>query len=129
MARIPLNKFRSKWINLLTSTGVTHVYEAPENRASILILAQITNNTANDRTVNVGVSSNNDLTSPGTFYLVRNFPIPAYDSRSVISGRVVLQGNDNDTILSSEVLFAQDTTTGLGLTGLTFNLGILDIFK
>lgn len=126
MAKIPLNRFRSKWVNLSTTSGVTHIYPAPDNVASIIILAQVTNNTSSDRTISVGVSSNNNLVSPGTFYLVRNFSIPANDSRSVISGRVVLQGNDNDTVLSGEVLFAQDTTVGGGTTGLTLNLGILE---
>jgi hypothetical protein len=124
--RIPLNRFRSKFVNLNTNNGIKNIYTAPENRASIIILAQVSNTTDTDRTISVGVSSNPDLASPGSYYLVKDFIIPKKDSRTVLSGRLVMQGADNDTVLSSEVLFAQDSTTGAGVSGLTLNLGILE---
>lgn len=124
--RIPLNRFRSKFVNLNTNDGIKQVYYAPDNRASIIILAQVTNTTNDDRTVSIGVSSNPDLVSPGSFYLVKDFIIPKKDSRTVLSGRLVLQGADNDVVLTPEVLFAEDSTTGAGVSGLTLNLGILE---
>jgi hypothetical protein len=111
--KIPLNKFRSKFITLSAGGGMTHVYETPQNVATIIIAAQMSNITSFDRTVSVGVSSTGtaDNLTPGVYYLVKNFPIPANDARSVISGRIVLQGADNDQIINSEVLFAEDDTT------------------
>lgn len=124
--RIPLNRFRSKFINLNTNDGIKQIYSAPDNRASIIILAQVTNTTDGDRTVTIGVSSNPDAQSPGTYFLVKDFIIPRRDSRTILSGRLVLQGADNDTVLTPEVLIAQDSTVGAGVSGLTFNLGILE---
>jgi len=135
--KIPLNKFRSKFVTLSAGAGITQIYPTPENRATIVIAAQVTNVTTSDRTVSVGVSSTGtiDNPTPGFYYLVKDFPIPANDARSVISGRIVLQGADNDQIVNSEVLFAEDTTLTTtppeepeetSITGLILNLGLLE---
>jgi hypothetical protein len=110
--KIPLNKFRSKFVTLSAGAGITQIYSTPENRATIVIAAQVTNITTSDRTVSVGISSTGTVDNPvpGVYYLVKDFPIPANDARSVISGRIVLQGADNDQIINSEVLFAEDDT-------------------
>jgi len=126
--KLPLNKFRSKFVPLNASEGLTHIYEAPERRATIIIMAQVTNTTGFDRTVTVGVSSNKpiNLDKPIFSDLVKDFPIPANDARSILAGRLVVEGSDNDSVFSSEVLYAADTTTEQGDTGLILNLGLLE---
>lgn len=126
--KLPLNKFRSKFVPLAVSNGLTHIYAAPERRATIIVMAQVTNTTGFDRTITFGVSSNKpiELDQPIFSDLVTNFSIPANDARSVIAGRLVVEGADNDSVFSSEVLYAADTTVDQGDTGLILNLGLLE---
>jgi len=115
-ARVPLNKFRSKYYNITTTLSA--VYTAPVERAGILINAHVANPTPNDINVTMCVSGTFTSTE---FPLVSNFPIPAFDARSLVTGRVVLQGVDGASITSPDVLLvgAQDN-------GLVLSLGLLE---
>ena len=127
-AKIPLNKFKSKFIALSAVSYFTRLYTAPESRATIVVFAQVANTTPFDRTISVAISSTS--WNPSVYFLVKDFPIPANDARSVISGRAVLQGADNDEILTPEILIAQDTTvistTAIPTSGLNISLGLLE---
>lgn len=100
--KIPLNKFRR--VNLSIPDTLTTCYEAPAERASIVIQAQISNISLEDHTVSVFVSSGTDNT---LFPIVSALEIPARDSRSCLTGRLVLQGIDGATILSPDSLVIQ----------------------
>lgn len=108
-AKIPLNKFRSIYTEVpLVST---YIYQTPNNRASIIINAQATNTTDKDINVTMWVGR------AGRFYpLVYNMPIPSYDARSLITGRVVLQGVDNLDVLNPDSLFIQASLSGINLS-------------
>lgn len=128
-AKIPLNKFKSKFIALSATNYFTRLYTAPDSRATIIVFAQVANTTAVDRTISVAISSTS-WDFPSVYFLVKDFPIPANDARSVIAGRAVLQGADNDEILTPEILIAQDTTvissTAIPTSGLNISLGLLE---
>jgi hypothetical protein len=118
-AKIPLNKFRS--IYMVVPLLSTYIYEAPSNRASIIINAQATNFTDKEASISLWVRREGKF-----FPIVYNLPIPAYDSRSLISGRVVLQGPDNETIFGSDSIFVQQTSS-TGLTAISLSLGWLEV--
>jgi hypothetical protein len=119
--KIPLNRFRSRFIPLTVAAGFSGIYSPPDRRASIIVIAQVSNSTFADRTLTVSVCSNQV-----EYPLVSNFPVPAQDARSLVTGRLVLQGVDNDTVFSPDILVARDTTTTGGTSGLTISLGILE---
>lgn len=135
--KIPLNKFRSLFFNL-SAPIMQDVYTVPDRRATIIVLAQVANNTNADRNVTFGVrtkmtSVNGDIESGNVdvnYNIVKDFWIPAKDARSLISGRLVIQGFDNEVVLSPETLYIQDSTDystlSTGTTGLTLTLGLLE---
>ena len=107
--KIPLNKFRSKYIDVNTVPEL--LYGTPDNVATIIVNAQITNTTGIEKSVSFWVQR--DI---GTYYLVYNFPVPAYDSRTLVSGRVVLQGRDGDQIVNPDYLWISANNPGLNLS-------------
>lgn len=108
MARIiPLNRFRSLFYSGVKSDGLYPLYEAPTQRSSTVILAQCANTTNATRTVTFGVSS---ITNQTFYHLVKDFEIPANDARTLLTGRLILQGFDGDTVLTPEVLLIKDMT-------------------
>lgn len=115
-ARVPLNKFRSKYYNITTSLSA--VYATPDQQAGIVINAHVANPTPNDISVTMCVSGTYTDTA---FPLVSNFPVPAFDARSLVTGRVVLQGIDGGSITSRDVLLV-----GAESDGLVLSLGILE---
>ena len=126
--KIPLNKFRSKFISLsaaaeLPEPGWTELYRSPERRATIIILSQITNLTPADRTITVAVSTPGLLEGETGIinHIVKNFAIPPYDARNITDGRLVIQGPDNDQVLVPEILIAKDTTNVAELCGTYFS--------
>jgi hypothetical protein len=108
MARIiPLNRFRSLFASGLKADGLYDLYTAPNQRSATVVLAQCANTTNEARTVTFGVSSKEN----NIFYhLVKNFEIPPNDARNLLTGRLILQGFDGDTILSPEILYIKDLT-------------------
>jgi hypothetical protein len=119
MAKIPLNKFRNILINVNATTINDKIYEAPVNRATILINAQVANTTSIEKNISVYISNNNGIT---LYPLVKDFPIPGYDSRSIISGRTVLQGVDGST----EITIPDRLYVEASEEGLTISLSILE---
>jgi hypothetical protein len=116
VSRVPLNKFRSKYYNI--TTALSAIYFAPAERAGILINAHVANPTSNDINVTMCVSGTYTSTA---FPLVSNFPVPASDARSLVTGRVVLQGVDGASITSPDVLLV-----GAQNEGLVLSLGFLE---
>jgi hypothetical protein len=112
MAKIPLNKFRNRLVAVPTSRVL--VYEAPINRATILINVQASNTTDGEIRVSLYMSNDNG----GSYRsLVKDFPIPGQDARSLISGRVVLQGIDGTTeILNADQLYVEASDNGIDLS-------------
>jgi len=106
--KIPLNKFRSLYTDIPTS--ILTVYGTPDNVATIIVNAQATNTTSSDKTVTVWVSRDGI-----SFPIVYQMPIPAYDSRTLVSGRVVLQGRDGDLIINPDYLLVTADAPGLTL--------------
>jgi hypothetical protein len=93
MAKIPLNKFRNRLIEVETSvTGF--FYEVPPNRATIIINAQASNSEPVENYISLYISEGE---GGALIPLVKNFPVPGYDSRSLIAGRYVLEGVDGTT--------------------------------
>jgi hypothetical protein len=113
---IPLNRFKSLFFSGLKSDRLYKLYAAPTQRSSTVILTQCANTTDQTRTVTFGVSS---ITNNTFYHLVKNFEIPANDARTLLTGRLILQGFDGDTVLNPEVLFVKD------LTPLTFSETVL----
>jgi hypothetical protein len=104
---IPLNRFRSFFYNGIKSDNLYKIYTAPNQRSATVILTQCANTSNSTKTVTLGVSS----TDTDTFYpLVQNFEIPPNDARTLLTGRLILQGVDGDTILQPEVLYIKDLT-------------------
>ena len=106
-AIIPLNRFRSLFYSGVKSDGFYPLYTPPTQRAATVILAQCANTTGQTRTVTFGVSS---ITNQTFYHLVKDFEIPASDARTLLTGRLILQGFDGDTVLNPEVLFIKDKT-------------------
>lgn len=104
---IPLNRFKSFFFSGLKSDNFYEIYTAPSQRSATIILAQCANTTNETKTVTFGVSS---ITNDTFYHLVKNFEIPANDARTLLTGRLILQGFDGDTILNPEVLFIKDET-------------------
>lgn len=113
MANIPLNKFRSLYRNITTT--LTPTYSAPVERASIIVNSQVANTTSADITVTLMVSAEGSL-----FPVVSAIPVPPNDAISLVSGRLVLQGEDGIKT-RPDILFISANRTGAVLS-----LGILE---
>lgn len=121
--KIPLNKFKSLYLSIPVTPTPSFVYIAQVNRATILLNCQATNATQNEQTVSLYVSAGIDVdggTGGGFYPVVENLPIPPYDARSLVTGRLVLRGKDN-TFLYPDSLFVKASNPGL-----TLSLGLLE---
>jgi hypothetical protein len=117
MARIPLNKFRSIYTDISTDwPPISAIYSAPSERAGIIINAHVANVTPEDVTVTMAVSSGDTF-----FPVVSNFPIPPFDARSLLTGRLVLEGID-----AREIFEPQRLLISANGPGLVLSLGILE---
>lgn len=115
--KIPLNKFRR--VSARITTVAQNIYTAPLERAAIIIQAQVTNRSPIETTCTAYVSA---LGDPITYKLVEQFPIPAYDARNILSGRLILQGVDGGSITKPDsfIILAESSDR------LDINLGILE---
>jgi hypothetical protein len=130
-AKIPLNKFRSIYRNINTNEIILDngfVYEAPIQRAGILILCQVGNTTDQELTVSMAVSHSVApiitpplAEGPPVLYeLVSDLVIPPKDARTLITGRLVLFGKDGIKNYADKIYFKANEP------GLTLALGILE---
>jgi len=93
---VPLNTFKTITSNLDTSMKV--LYTTPEEIATIILTAQISNVT--DNFANVTFYHRSNIFVQGQFIitdteLVKNFDIPGYDAASAIVGKIVLEENQS----------------------------------
>lgn len=95
-----LNNFRTTLCNLTTSTS--DVYTPPLGYATVVLLAQVSNNGASTVQVSAGVWRAGVYTS-----LIHNGSVPANDSYSVLTGRLILQYGDKLQFSSSDNTSAQ----------------------
>jgi len=103
MAKIPLNYFKRKSIVIpYTTVGrASAIYEAPFERASVLISALATNTSSTTQTVYAALSTRGTpitTSSSGTIdqmTFVSNFPIAPYDTVNIVVNKLVLGQYDN----------------------------------
>jgi hypothetical protein len=105
MAKIPLNFFRRLSVKNLpvtyidTGTGLNApLYEAPFERASVIISALATNTTSETQTIYAGLSTKGTpitLASPDLVEFVYNFPIAPFDTVNIVVNKLVLGQYDN----------------------------------
>jgi len=89
MAQIALNKFLTIRHNVTTSN--VGIYTAPTGVASIVLLAQVSNVGTGTSTQTVTASHSRDSVDAR---LVKETPIPANDSTSLLAGRLILETGD-----------------------------------
>jgi hypothetical protein len=125
--KIPLNKFKSKYV--VVSTALTpQIYTAESERATILLNVQATNITNVDQTISLFVSAGGNVTSPrdpyvegNLFAVVSALPIPARDARSLVTGRLVLRGADTTYDIPDKLLIQASSPNSIHLS-----LGLLE---
>lgn len=111
MAKIPLNKFRNRLIEVPTSVSAPF-YDVPPNRATILINAQATNSTNIENYISLYISKGDGPLIP----IVKDFPVPGNDARSLIAGRYVLEGVDGTVGQLDDRLYVEASSTGMYLS-------------
>ena len=104
MALIPLNVFKTKTAILTTSTA-TAVYTAPIGVTSIVLMAQVANITTETQIVTFGhfrnlpvlADSQGNGAQAGSIFssLTKEFPIPANDAASMITGKMIIESLDS----------------------------------
>lgn len=104
MALIPLNVFKTKTAVLTTSTA-TAVYTAPIGVTSIVLMAQVSNITTETQIVTFGhfrnlpvlADSQGNGAQAGSIFssLTKEFPIPANDAASMITGKMIIESLDS----------------------------------
>ena len=104
MALIPLNTFKTKTAKLGADTTGT-VYVAPVGVTSIILMAQIANITSATQYVSVihhrnrpvlqDAQGNGAQSRDTDSFLVKDFPIPANDSGSVLTGKLIIESLDS----------------------------------
>jgi len=101
MAKIPLNYFKRQSLQVPSSIvgSVSSIYEAPFDRASVIISALATNtSTTTTNTIYAGLSTRGTpitQTSPQLITFVSNFPIAPNDTVNIVINKVVLGQFDN----------------------------------
>lgn len=118
-AKVPLNKFRSLYIDNITTGpvgGLSAIYAGKTERATIIVQAQASNPTQSEETVTLKVSSNG-----GIYSLVENYIIPPFDASPLVTGRLVIQGVDGSSIFEPDVLLFKASSPRIVLS-----LGLLE---
>lgn len=95
-----LNNFRSTLVDLTSITG--NVYTPPLGYATVVLMAQVSNNGANTIQISSGILRNSNYTS-----LINEASIPTNDSFSVLTGRLILNYGDILQFTSSDDTSAQ----------------------
>ena len=101
MAKIPLNYFKRQSLQVPTSVvgSVSSIYEAPFDRASVIISALATNTSnTNTNTIYAGLSTRGTPiteASPQLITFVSNFAIAPNDTVNIVINKLVLGQFDN----------------------------------
>jgi len=114
MALIPLNTFKTKTTMLTSSTAYTSwgvgkttstVYTAPIGTTAIILMAQVANISTQtqycnfmhhrNRPVLADAQGNGSQSGNIDSFLAKNFAIPAGDSASVLTGKLILEQLDS----------------------------------
>lgn len=94
MAKTQFNVFK----RLQSTLGITDadLYKTPAGKAGIILTAQAANIGATTKSVTMSISASDGIVTE----LGQSIAIPAYDSRSLILGKIVL--TEGDTLLGKE---------------------------
>lgn len=92
-----LNTFRT--ITKVLSSVESVIYTAPANITAIVLMAQVTNVTANETDVTV---IHNDTSESVSTELVKGFSVPGNDASGVISGKLVIETGNSISGLASD---------------------------
>jgi hypothetical protein len=95
-----LNNFKTTLVDLTTTTG--NVYSPPLGYATVVLLAQVSNNGNSTIQVSSGVYRGSAFTS-----LIKNASVPTDDAISVLTGRLILNYGDILQFTSSDDTSAQ----------------------
>jgi hypothetical protein len=121
MAKIPLNFFRRQSLTVPQYSSVTElsaIYEAPFDRASVIISALATNTSnTNTNTIFAALSTRGTpitQASPTHIEFVSNFPLAPNDTVNIVVNKLVLGQFDN--------LFVWCPTSNQGEVNLTLSV-------
>jgi hypothetical protein len=59
-------------------------------------------------------------------YVLKNFPLKAKETKSLIAGKMLLQGADFDKVFISEKILVRDSSLTSPTSGLSVNFSILE---
>lgn len=106
-----LNLFRTTLVDITTTT--TSVYTPPLGYATVVLLAQVSNNGIDTFQVSASVLRSSVSTS-----LISNYSVPANDAASILTGRLIMVYGDELQLSASDdtsgqlVLSYLETLTG-----------------
>jgi hypothetical protein len=95
-----LNNFKTTLVNLTTTTA--NVYSPPLGYATVVLMAQVSNNGANTIQISAGIYRGSSYTS-----LINSANVPTEDAISVLTGRLILNYGDVLQFDSSDNTSAQ----------------------
>jgi len=95
-----LNNFRTTLVDLTTTTA--NVYTPPLGYATVVLMAQVSNNGANTIQISAGIYRSSAYTS-----LINTASVPTDDAISVLTGRLILNYGDILQFTSSDDTSAQ----------------------
>jgi hypothetical protein len=82
-----------KTVTSISSTSTVGIYTAPVGYAGVVLLAQVAN--IGSQTYTVTVSHQRSVAGVAvTTEIVKDYPVPANDSVSVLDGRLIMESND-----------------------------------
>jgi len=93
----PLNVFKTVTADLVDSDQV--IYTAPLGITAIVLMAQATNISEDETSITF---SHNETTNSIQTELVKNFPVLPKDAASVITGKLVVEQNDQIKAFAGE---------------------------
>lgn len=82
-----------KTVTSIASTSTVGIYTAPVGYAGVVLLAQIAN--VGSETYTVTVSHQRSVSGTAvTTEIVKNYPVPANDSVSILDGKLIMESSD-----------------------------------
>lgn len=126
--KIPLNKFKSKFLVATTNPTLSTTYVAEFDRATILLNCQATNITNTEQTISLYISAGGNIISErdkyregDLFAIVKDLPIPPKDARNLVTGRLVLRGSDASYDIPDQLIVQSSSNNSIHLS-----LGLLE---